>query len=477
MFGEEEDEGGAQRTYDDEHAWELMAAAMGSHHYDAIQAPEPAGTDLQTINCPTAQWEDEPIRDESSSTFNCSPGVVVVPLEGGGFHVCRGQNCPHASIQHEDREKELVCELSGRVIASAIETAQDASWTGRSCGSADPDMTSGAVSARSWRNKRDAFAESARAYNKAKQFTDEDLSFATSSYTVPKSTTLADVEDDSKLVKRGAPCVSEIDEAAVSQHKREKAIRRISSLTRRDVQARLRTDAFLVVQKLLVTVASTSQDNAKTQAAQGDPRLENFNFVFAVGMKKYVDRCAARNEQPNLCTMHDVAVCASNYVKERRKDASKLRIQSMMRMFAVNTQTMELCARLIVAVWNALCSTSHFVENQPGDSFRPFAAGIMYGMKRGLRLKSSLVVVPCMEILANQLPTLRSSSGNAETRQLQASSHRGLCAVHRALASIDTMSEEDRKPVIERLNVAASISEALQGSAERYMAQDKDRAS
>jgi len=96
-------------------------------------------------------------------------------------------------------------------------------------------------------------------------------------------------------------------------------------------------------------------------------------------------------------------------------------------------------------------------------------AGIMYAMKRGIRLKSGLVVVPSIDVLSAQLPTLRSSSGNSEARQLQASSHRGLCAVHRAIASIETMVYADREPVIEKLQIAAEISSSLEKFVSQYM--------
>ena len=75
--------------------------------------------------------------------------AVVVHLDNGSFHVCRGTDCPHARPALS-REKCLVCGLSGRVISSNVEAPSDAAWTGRSCGSADPDMTSGAVPARCW---------------------------------------------------------------------------------------------------------------------------------------------------------------------------------------------------------------------------------------------------------------------------------------------------------------------------------------
>jgi len=294
---------------------------------------------------------------------------VVVPMGNGKFHVCLGHKCIHAE-QTLDNEKYLVCRISGRVIASSFESAHDSSWTGRSCGSADPDMASGAVNYKAWRFKRDAFADSARAYNRAKQLSEKDVDFE--EYNISQSVTKEmSNADDSKTAKRGAPCVSEIDEDAVNENKRVKAMKRITSLSRREVQTRLNCDASTVVKKLFSVMPATS----KTEDSN-DPRLESYKFVFSIGLKRYAARCIDENEQLDLSTMHDIAICSRNYVIEKRRDAKKRQYKSKTRMIVVNTTTTELCGRLIVSIWNAVCATTHFVENQPGDSFRPFAAGV-----------------------------------------------------------------------------------------------------
>ena len=411
--------------------------------------------------------DDDDDDEAAESAASADSSAVVFKIGNGQFHVCYGQNCIHAEQSTED-EKSIVCRISGRVISSSFESAHDSSWTGRSCTSADPDMASGAVPSKAWRFKRDAFADSARAYNRAKQLTRDDVDF--DEYNVALFATKETSVEDSKIAKRGAPCVSEINEEAVSEHKRAKAMKRITSLSRREVQSRLNCDAATVVKKLF-SVLPQSKPGAENDSK--DPRLENYKFVFSIGLKRYAKRCADENEQLSLSTIHDIAICASNYVRERRKDAKIIQDQSKTRMLVVNTRTTDLCGRLIVSIWNAVCNTSHFVENQPGDSFRPFAAGIMYAMKRGIRMKSGLVVVPCIDVLSIHLPTLRSSSGNAEARQLQASSHRGLCAVHRAIASIDSMPIDDQVPVLEKLQVASLISTSLEKFVYQYMAQDK----
>ena len=422
--------------------------------------------------------EEEEDETEGSAVDPDQASTVVVQLENGKFHVCCGAQCPFAE-HSEDSEKNLVCTLSGRVIGASIESAHDSSWTGRSCGSADPDMASGAVPSRAWRNKRDAFTESARAYNKAKQMADDDADFSAyaTSYAASKSDAAAAAaaakqaaaEESAKsaATKRGAPCVSHVDQATAAEHKRAKALKRITSLGRRDVQARLIGDAMFVVQKLFSAPpvpAASSGDAvaaAAAEAVQQDPRLENFHFVFAVNLKRYIARCSEDKEPVTLSSLHDVAVASGNFVRERRAESKKRQSQSRMRILCVCTRTSELLSRLIVSIWNALVQTSHFLDSQPGDSFRPFASGILYGLKRGIKLKTGLVVVPIIPELSDQLPTLRSSAGIQDVRQLQASSHKGLCSIHRSISSIDSMTSEERAPVEEKLKIAAQISAGL----------------
>lgn len=393
----------------------------------------------------------------------------VVPLGNGQFHVCLGHKCVYAQ-QSYDSERNITCSLSGRVISQCIEQAHDASWTGRSVGSADPDMVSGSAS-KSWKFKRDSFALSARAYQRANEIADNDIGF--DSYHKCQLIDGSDTTDgrSTKTNKRGALCVSEIDEGVLNEHRKAKAVRRVTHLCRREVQSKLMNEATSVVKKLF----SSSHLLPNGENKFDDPRLENYNFVFAVGLKRYVERCALGSSQLNICTMHDIAICASNYVKERRREARKSKMECKTKMLVMNTTTTDLCSRLIVSIWNAVCNTSHFMENQPGDSFRPFASGIMYSMKRGIHLKSGLTVVPCIDVVSCQLPTLRSSAGNSETRHLQASSHKGVCAVHRAIASIDTMPANERQPIVEKLQIAAEISKALANYVVLYMKDSSSR--
>ena len=66
-------------------------------------------------------------------------------------------------------------------------------------------------------------------------------------------------------------------------------------------------------------------------------------------------------------------------------------------------QVRNLLAQLIVSLWRAACLTKHFKTARKGnDSFHPFAAGILYQLKRGLYLADGTCIVPVLEELAEK---------------------------------------------------------------------------
>lgn len=405
-------------------------------------------------------------------------GSVVVQIADGSWHVCRGMSCPHLE-QSTDTDRLYICKLSGRVVACAHEGSHDSSWTGRSCSSADPDMQSSTVGGASWRYKRSAFAASAAAYSMARSmsarggtssYDNVDSSFESMAPPASTSDAAEAATRSTKDGKRGAPCVVDVDDLAVQSHRRNKALRRIASLRDQSVQSRLLTDASTVVVKLFSVVNNAASSSKKDQAVSGgaatleDPRLENYDFVLNMALKRYAARCQERREPPTMLGVHDVCIAANQFVKERQRKAAERvasKSNASSRKIVSNGKTIELCAQLILNLWIAMCTTVYFVEHQSGDSFRPFAAGVMYALKRGLRLPNNMIMVPAVEPLARHLPTLRSPTATPAAKQLQQASHRGLCAIQRGIASINTMSEDEQKVALDQLRVVCSTATRL----------------
>ena len=402
----------------------------------------------------------------------------VFQLPGGGFHVCAGRACPHVSVCINATEKEYVCNLAGIVVAKTMETAGDSGWTGRSVASADPDQTSGGVSSSAWRAKRDAFLTSQNAWSRAKVISiddivsdDEDAPGGASLGRAPAYTTDAHSKP-TKQSKRGAPCVVDTSDAATREMRREKSTRRLQSFTDSSTMERLRKDAASVVCKLLSVpvelesslgaASSSSASSASTTAAGTDaasledPRLQNYDFVFMVGLRRYMARCHAENTVPSLDTLNNIAITASNFVRERKRAAKKKREggpnPAVVRSVIHSGQCIDHTAALICALWTACCETPAFRDAQFGDSFKPFASGVLYAMKNGIAMtdmqKEEFELIPQIRLFSDQLPTLKTSASNQAARQLQSSSHKGMCAIHRAIASLNDIKDTSAKEAI-----------------------------
>lgn len=109
-------------------------------------------------------------------------------------------------------------------------------------------------------------------------------------------------------------------------------------------------------------------------------------------------------------------------------------------LFSMQPTLREALVSLVVQLWLACQRTPYFLSRRKvnGDSFRAFVAGMMYALKRGVYLANGDAIVPRLTSIAKLLPTLRSTAESNAARSLQASSHRGLCTLHKCVASCPT---------------------------------------
>ena len=362
----------------------------------------------------------------------------------GDVHVCFGQQCPHV---HKDKEHNWVCSISGRVVCVECSRDQDPNWTGRSTGSANPDDAAG-TPVGGWVKRRDMFAASVAAYRSARTISDAEV--------MPAPPTAAPAS--SGAVKRGALCVDEVPDAA-SVPKRPRNSRKEN--WSREALDKMAGEALGVIDKLFIV------KRPKPLEAPLDPRLQNLEFVKAAALKRYVKQCAEGEAVLNLDVLSNVIVHANDFVRRQREEAARRLKEAAHRVSSKGAagrestacfsgQVRDLLSRLIVSLWRASCLTKHFKAAKKGsDSFRPFAAGILYQLKRGLYLSDGTCVVPALDELSAHLPALRSASSTPAAKQLQSSSHRGICSIQRALTSISEMKQEDAVPALMLLRDAS----------------------
>jgi len=357
----------------------------------------------------------------------------------GDVHACFGMQCRHVHLGHENQ---YVCGVSGRVVGVEHAGDPDPVWTGRSRTSSNPDDTAG-TPVGGWTKRRDMYAASVAAYKMAGQISDAEI-----------APVVAAPAPSTPAVKRGALCVDESpDELAPPKKVRNSRKENWS----RDAIDKLAKEANGVINKLFIATPKAHSD-----APPPDPRLQNLEFVKAAAIRKYVKRCVDGESELNLDVLNNVVVHANEFVRAQRaaaaarRDAVAVAVAASaasssargMRTDAVfSGQIRNQLSQLIVSLWRASCLTKHFQSAKKGsDSFRPFAAGILYSLKRGLYLNDGTCVVPVLEELAVHLPALRSAESTPAARQLQSSSHRGICSIQRALTSISEMNSEEALP-------------------------------
>jgi hypothetical protein len=460
---------------------------------DGVEVSSTDAAGSSATNC-TVGWKrnGRPLRSPSGRDTDDAHANSAKPiaLQDGTVHWCRGFSCPHATV---DEHSHVVCELTGVVVGIQPSTNRDTAWTGRSISSCNPDDSCG-VPVGGWRKRQNMLGLSVMAYKNAHLLSDAEVEgvrpgllpslLAGASSVGAASSARADRDGRDErgsnapadplrpkpATKRGALCVQDADAspprfneddaepAAQNKHaKKHRVQRRLDDNAQTTVHKKLKDEAFGVVGVLLscnhiederTATRSASQHDQQQQpphaSSHASERLKNVEYVLRMALKKMVAEARTGSRALNLSGVHDVCLRAHQFVREQRTKAQAEQAASADACKTMSGISRSLCVELIVELWLAASETPHMKNGKKGaDSFRSFAAGVLYGFKRGNTLRDGTVIVPKLPQLTDLLPTLRSTTASATARQLQSSSHAGICSLHRSIASVAHMSAEE----------------------------------
>lgn len=363
---------------------------------------------------------------------------AVCRMPDGDLHLCR----PGCKFLVENEDGCMVCEYSG--IDYGPKATRSDYCTGRSTWSADPDAnaciggTAGALGGGGggWRKRPDQFQASASAYMMAKSFDDSEMPEAVEA---PRAAPC----------KRGARCVDEAPTATVP--KRARSQKRDSSTI--EGMRTLHYDASKLFERLLATrstqrraaaaaLAAAEAPAAATQQAV-DLRLLDQRKLFEAAVRKYVRDVTSKGVPPSMDALHNLAMAVNDVVKQEQAKQQQLQKQQLA---LVDTHAfLSTVCDLIVALWHASSKTPYFETAKRGaDSFRSFASGVLYALKRGVTTPNGTLIVPPVPEFAAALPTARAiSAGDPSLKSLHAASHKGLCSLHRVIASVSVDTADD----------------------------------
>jgi hypothetical protein len=364
-----------------------------------------------------ATMNEEALIDAALAMYNeeMNPGKAdafepkVVYLPCGDIHICRGPRCEHLELNDD---KCYVCRLSG--ICYGHQSLREDYSTGRQAGSTNPDDHAGEPVGGQWKPKKDMHAMSTAAHNAAQ---------AIDPCEAPP-TPIVESRDE-RQHKRGARCVDD-----PTPEPAQKRPRRRTRGTERERFRALQEDAENTLCKL---VNFDKRGEARLAKQARDPRLMDRNALFEAAIKKYTKECIASGTVPTLDAVHNIALAAANIAAEERRkaDAESVSVPPILRV-----RMREQVTSLACSLWNASCATPYMEDNRRAqDSFRPFVCGVLYALKRGVSLPNGRPVVPTCPLLADALPALRATAANSVAKTLHASSHRGLCTLHRSITS------------------------------------------
>lgn len=427
--------------------------------------------------------------EESRELDEAAQTGVVVYLPDGDIHVCKGHVCPHV-IQNDD--KLFVCSMSN-IVVGAPATREDLS-TGRIEGSANPDDLCGTLIG-GFAQKRDfvALNDQAACLANTSEAKQEEIEFIRPHEkkrrgrpAIKRGARCVDAPTDSLLtrtvrrrlrapdlnVKIESPCTS----ATASVCSDDECAENVASeniATNADTRAAfaaLVAETHTIINKLVnferkAETASSLATKQKT-VPRGDPRLLNPAILFKLGVEKYGRECLATGTVPSINVIHNLELVAQSIAAtERKKNETVGCIQGQgsgtaQSALLLRVRVRELVSILCAKLWQASSASPYMrTERRSSDSFKPFVSGALYALKRGVQLSDGTPVLPASPELAASLPALRATAARSSAKALHASSHRGLCTLHRSIASLSP--EQQRRVFAESANTCSQLVRVL----------------
>jgi hypothetical protein len=153
--------------------------------------------------------------------------------------------------------------------------------------------------------------------------------------------------------------------------------------------------------------------------------------VFNVAFLKLIRQ--QNQYQLTLNEIHNLELSVQRMVVEAKAKESSGGRKSLLAVPMVK----EAVFSLSIAIWSACLKSPHYLRKgvlrRCNDSFRPIFSGLLYSWGRGIHLPSGVCILPQLHCLERCIIPLKRASSTQ--RALHSLSHRGLCSLHRIVAS------------------------------------------
>ena len=217
--------------------------------------------------------------------------------------------------------------------------------------------------------------------------------------------------------------------------------------------------------------------NASTARCKST-RIEGLDDYVAHAIYNYIHQCQVHRYYPTFDHIHNIILNAklrqqdidkeSGSMNEfmhkstetgHKTNSSSTQPHSVRRLIPNKIRT--LVSQLVVQLWKCSQMTPYMKSTKrPSDAFRHFAAGVLFGMRRGMKMADDTIVVPHSRSIEHilQLSTTVPRGTSAHEVHLQA--HKGTSTLQRCLGSLE--NDECRLSVYQpAITIATSLQELL----------------
>jgi hypothetical protein len=378
------------------------------------------------------------------------PVRAVCRAWDGTVHECR-VGCPFLI---ENSDARFVCTLTGIEYYGVMEHCE----TSEGCGRANADMR--AVGPR-WKKRTDPRSTSVSAYVLGTGFDDSVSPVAfhdTRNQRNPK--TLREGETKSNAVY-----------TRMKEHfggRRRNATKRNYCATAdgcRALHDEVRRYIKCIMQKRTLVSPTSTPD---VSGVCVNPHLLDWQGLYDAAVRKYARDASEKRIQPSMDVLHNIAMAVNEIVEvERCKQRSRQTQKEEQKKDTSLSDTRDfvrIVCDLVICLWKECVSSPFFTISgtRCGDSFRIFAMGVIYALKRGVTTRDSTVIVPAIPTFAAALPTAKELLHASPTvRSLHAASHKGMGLLHRTIASVPIggadVAFKDSIRIAERLSLMGCV--------------------
>lgn len=366
--------------------------------------------------------------------------LSIFRLADGDIHVCneRCQLVEAGLDAHGRPNGDMVCSLTGRVISRTCEVRTDFS-TGRYSVAFDSDrapINAGVARGGSLHRlqSRDMRRASAAAFEAAARMDDTTAPYNSAISSGSTTSTQAHNKKHTKewrASRRAAVCITEAGDVA-------RPSRLMQSVHTFKPGQQLLIEASVVLTKIVLANRTVVSD---ASASCSPSRHVEYNTLHSASLQKYLAMCKKRNVLPSDDDIGKISASVQKVVAETNGAAVSMRAAvELVNDVAFRELVCELCATVFVCSLN-----TPYIKSckRSKHSFRQLCTGVCYMLKRGMALPTGSVIIPKCDTLVPLLSSSRNSNMTKNRKALHSSSYRGVCMLHRSIASVPLADVEE----------------------------------